>query len=192
MQSMIKVVFFDVGGVLLKQDSNVFDVFDKMNGFQSGESVRLWTEYLHQAHTGKIFSPQQYYQFPQITNLKNKLYETNKPTRGIIRILNELSASLRLGVISNFTPDLDDVLKQIGVYDFFEHVINSSQVGIKKPSPEIYNVSCSKFNILPSEAIFVDDNSRNVEAAQDFGMNGILFTGSDSLETALRQYSRNT
>ena len=192
MQSMIKVVFFDVGGVLLKQDSNVFDVFDKMNGFQSGESVRLWTEYLHQAHTGKIFSPQQYYQFPQITNLKNKLYETNKPTKGIIRILNELSASLRLGVISNFTPDLDDVLKQIGVYDFFEHVINSSQVGIKKPSPEIYNVSCSKFNILPSEAIFVDDNSRNVEAAQDFGMNGILFTGSDSLETALRQYSRNT
>ena len=189
---MIKVVFFDVGGVLLKQDSNVFDVFDKMNGFQSGESVRLWTEYLHQAHTGKIFSPQQYYQFPQITNLKNKLYETNKPTKGIIRILNELSASLRLGVISNFTPDLDDVLKQIGVYDFFEHVINSSQVGIKKPSPEIYNVSCSKFNILPSEAIFVDDNSRNVEAAQDFGMNGILFTGSDSLETALRQYSRNT
>ncbi len=53
------------------------------------------------------------------------------------------------------------------VFSFQEHVI--------KPDKAIYEIICSRYNINPSEAVFLDDRPANVEGAKSIGLNTILF-----------------
>jgi FMN phosphatase YigB (HAD superfamily) len=46
---------------------------------------------------------------------------------------------------------------------------------MRKPDREIYELTCERLAISPSEAIFVDDNADNIAAARDFGMEVVHF-----------------
>lgn len=75
-----------------------------------------------------------------------------------------------------------------GVYDpyagweldqMFDAVVISDQVGLRKPSPEIYELTAAKIGLPPSECLFVDDTEYNLPAARDLGMGTLFFTGAD-------------
>jgi len=53
------------------------------------------------------------------------------------------------------------------VFSFQEHLI--------KPDKRIFETICSRYNIHPSEAVFLDDNDRNVISSREFGLNTIHF-----------------
>jgi HAD superfamily hydrolase (TIGR01509 family) len=53
------------------------------------------------------------------------------------------------------------------IISFREHLL--------KPERQIYQLICDSFDIVPGEAVFLDDNIANVEAARDFGLNAIHF-----------------
>ena len=44
-----------------------------------------------------------------------------------------------------------------------------------KPDPTIYSLTLDKLQILPEEAVYVDDKRENVDVAQQLGMQGIVF-----------------
>ena len=46
---------------------------------------------------------------------------------------------------------------------------------MRKPEREIYELTCSRMGIAPTEAIFVDDNADNVAAARAYGMEAVHF-----------------
>ena len=46
---------------------------------------------------------------------------------------------------------------------------------MRKPERAIYELTCSRLAIAPSEAVFVDDNADNVAAARAFGMEAVHF-----------------
>jgi FMN phosphatase YigB (HAD superfamily) len=46
---------------------------------------------------------------------------------------------------------------------------------MRKPDPEIYLLTCSRLEVEPTEAVFVDDNADNVEAARVLGMETVHF-----------------
>jgi putative hydrolase of the HAD superfamily len=56
------------------------------------------------------------------------------------------------------------------VDELFEVVIDSSQVGMRKPDPRIYELTCARASALPSTSVFLDDNSANVAAARALGI----------------------
>jgi HAD superfamily hydrolase (TIGR01509 family) len=56
-------------------------------------------------------------------------------------------------------------------------LIMSGPIGIVKPSSEIFEHLCKKYDITPSEAIFVDDRRDNIEGAESYGINGYIFDG---------------
>ncbi len=63
-------------------------------------------------------------------------------------------------------------------FTFADHVdgaVISYQINKIKPDPEIYRFICDKYSIVPSEAIFIDDNLDNVESARRFGLNAVRF-----------------
>ena len=183
---MITVIFFDAGGVLFKQDRHVFEAFDRENHFESGRSREAWGRYLDLAHDGTIRAPEEFTSFPSLKEIISRLHQTNESIPGMIDILKSLTKSYRLGVISNFTPDLDEVLLRMGVLSFFEQVINSSLEGVKKPSHAIYRIACTRCKVLPAETLVIDDTVDNITAARAFGMDAILFTSSAQLRTQLR------
>jgi epoxide hydrolase-like predicted phosphatase len=61
------------------------------------------------------------------------------------------------------------------VDELFELVVDSSQVGLRKPDPAIYHLTLERLGDVPPEsAVFLDDFAGNVEAATALGIHGIL------------------
>jgi putative hydrolase of the HAD superfamily len=56
-------------------------------------------------------------------------------------------------------------------------VLISDRVGLRKPSPEIYELTASKLGLSPASCLFVDDTEHNLPPARDLGMGTLLFTG---------------
>jgi HAD superfamily hydrolase (TIGR01509 family) len=55
-------------------------------------------------------------------------------------------------------------------------VLVSCDVGLIKPDPAIYQCICDTFKLTASECVFVDDMAENIEAAIEFGMQGVQLT----------------
>ena len=54
--------------------------------------------------------------------------------------------------------------------ELFDTVVDSSQVGLRKPDPAIYTLTCERLGLPPSQCLFVDDLQCNVQAAAGLGM----------------------
>jgi 2-haloacid dehalogenase len=74
-------------------------------------------------------------------------------------------------------------------FDFLgllDGVVVSGTEGLAKPDPAIYEITVARTGRRPEELVFVDDKQHNVDAAVEFGLDGVLFTGADELRLALR------
>ena len=52
----------------------------------------------------------------------------------------------------------------------FDVVVESSQVGVRKPEPRFYEIALERLGIEPFEAVFLDDLGINLKPARDLGM----------------------
>jgi putative hydrolase of the HAD superfamily len=100
----------------------------------------------------------------------------------VFKVIPKLSQHYKLGVISDTWPSLERVFKNIGLREYFSSFVMSSVVGVLKPHELMFNTALSELNIKPEEAIFIDDNIANVEAAIKLGMQGIVILRGDKLK----------
>ena len=56
------------------------------------------------------------------------------------------------------------------VDELFEIVVDSSDVRMRKPNPDIYRLTCERLGVTPEASVFLDDNADNVGAARALGM----------------------
>jgi putative hydrolase of the HAD superfamily len=59
------------------------------------------------------------------------------------------------------------------VLPHFDVIVESSQVGLRKPDPAIYELVCDKLGVAPDEAVFLDDLGVNLKPARALGMTTI-------------------
>jgi len=67
----------------------------------------------------------------------------------------------------------------------FEGILVSGNEGMRKPDASIYQLLFSRFNIKPSEALFIDDSLANVQGAEAVGMKSLHFTNAQKLQQDL-------
>jgi len=67
-------------------------------------------------------------------------------------------SALHMGVISNWDNTARGLLQRHGLIEYFDHCIISSEVGVDKPDPEIFNLAMQKADANPQECIYVGDN----------------------------------
>jgi putative hydrolase of the HAD superfamily len=85
------------------------------------------------------------------------------------------SLNLRLGVISNFDRRLYPILGYLGVLDDFEHIIISSEIGVRKPAPRIFRTAAQRFNVDVNEVLHVGDESESdLDGARAAGLEALL------------------
>ena len=75
----------------------------------------------------------------------------------IIEVLSALRGRFRLGVISNFDSRLRKILPQLGISEFFDELVLSSEVGAEKPSPHIFAEALRRLKSEPAEALHAGD-----------------------------------
>lgn len=73
-----------------------------------------------------------------------------------------------------------------GVFDSFDEVILSHEVGVRKPDRRIYEITLARLGVMPHETVFIDDAVANVDAARAIGMHAIRFTGYKQLVGELK------
>jgi epoxide hydrolase-like predicted phosphatase len=95
----------------------------------------------------------------------------------VVHKMRELKArGVRLGLLTNNVKEFGDNWRAMFPIDeLCEVVVDSSHVGMRKPERAIYELTCERMGVQPTETIFVDDNADNIEAAATFGMNTVHF-----------------
>ena len=90
--------------------------------------------------------------------------------------LDELAArGIKLGVVSNFEPWLEDILDLQGIGDRFAAVAISGKLGVAKPDPEIFKVALTEAGADPEATVHVGDQPVNdVAAARAVGITPVL------------------
>ena len=56
------------------------------------------------------------------------------------------------------------------IMEMFDHLIESSKIGIRKPNPRIYEMMCEALSVAPSACIYLDDLGMNLKPAKAMGM----------------------
>ena len=59
------------------------------------------------------------------------------------------------------------------IMTLFEHVVESSRIGLRKPDPEIYRYACDLLKVPPRSCIYLDDLGVNLKPARAMGMRTI-------------------
>ena len=77
------------------------------------------------------------------------------------------SSGIRTALLSN---SWGNAYPRDGWEDMFDAVVISGEVGLRKPEPEIFWLTCKQIGLAPHECVFVDDMVLNVESARKLGM----------------------
>ncbi len=79
----------------------------------------------------------------------------------------------------NSRPDVDDVMEK------FDHVVESSEVGCRKPENRFYEIACELAGVSPVECVFLDNLGINLKPARAMGMTTIKVLGAERAITDL-------
>ena len=80
-----------------------------------------------------------------------------------------------LGVISNSNGTIEEQLRRVGLAKHFDAVLDSANVGVEKPHPEIFQMAMRRAGVGPPESLFVGDTyAIDVGGAQLAGLRGVL------------------
>ena len=92
-----------------------------------------------------------------------------------IQVLKSLSDKT-LAVISNYDhpPGVYSMLDRHGLREFFDSVVISGEVGVKKPDPRIFSFALDKAGLNPAEVAYVGDTQEDMQAARAAGIFPIL------------------
>ena len=82
----------------------------------------------------------------------------------------------KTALVTNNVAELRDLWRPLLPLDeLFDVVIDSSEVGVRKPDPRIFELTLERVGgVDPADAVFLDDYAGNVSAAEKFGMKAIL------------------
>jgi putative hydrolase of the HAD superfamily len=95
---------------------------------------------------------------------------------------------LKTAVLSNTITAHVTHNREKGLYDAFDVLVFSNEVGLNKPDVAIYRHTLEQLGLAerPQAAFFVDDLAENVEAARALGMHGLLYTDAAQLVEDVR------
>jgi 2-haloacid dehalogenase len=195
-----KNIIFDLGGVLI--DWNPEYVYLKefsndrkeMKWFFDNVCTFDWNENQDAGYPLKKATEERVKLFPQYENLIRIYYGRweemlGGPINKSVNILRRIKKKNKLNVfaLTNWSAEtFPTALKKFDFLSLFEGIIVSGEEKTRKPFEKIYQITIDRFKIDPTESVFIDDNLRNVKAAEKLNIKGIHFKNSDKLEIELR------
>lgn len=96
--------------------------------------------------------------------------------------------SIKTAVLSNTIEPHARALRPARLYDGFDAVFLSHEIGLRKLNKDIYEYALHASQTEPVKTIFIDDDPKNTLAATQIGMHGITFINPEQLQHDLRQF----
>jgi pseudouridine 5'-phosphatase len=177
----LSAVAFDLDGLIVNSE-DVYELADvevlrrrgktyedalrqQMMGRQTAESLRLMIE-----HHNLDDSPEQLNL--ERTTLRDKFLDASiAPMTGLLELLLALETTRTpIGVATSGTRDYAAyVLGRLEIRSAFQFVLTAEDVTNGKPAPDVYQLAASKFGILPSRMMVLEDSANGCQAGVSAG-----------------------
>jgi putative hydrolase of the HAD superfamily len=115
---------------------------------------------------------------PPLHRFKETYFDGLHPNEEMIALMAELAGrGYRMAILTNNVREWEPIWRaKLPVDEIFETVVDSAFVGMRKPDPQIYELTLKRLGgITPAECVFVDDTEANCEAATALGIRSVLF-----------------
>lgn len=100
-------------------------------------------------------------------------------TEQVLKTVKE--KNLKAYCLSNISPALFNHLSaKHGLFGLFDGVVTSGAEKTAKPGKRIFKILCERFELDPSECLFIDDSAANTKTATELGITSITFKGLSS------------
>ena len=196
----VKNIIFDLGGVLIDWNPEYvyLEVFKgnrkKMKNFFDEVCTFDWNENQDAGYPLADATEDRIALFPEQADLIRMYYGRweemlRGPISGTVSILKKLinNNGYRVFALTNWSAETFPIaLKRFDFLHWFEGIVVSGTEKTRKPFPEIYETTLERYGLKASESIFIDDNERNIIAANLFGIQTIKFLNPHQLEEDLK------
>jgi 2-haloacid dehalogenase len=200
MTSTIDTVIFDLGGVLIDWNpryvyKTIFDTDEKIDWFFENICTNEWNENQDAGYPIERATAELVAKYPEWEKEICAYYDRWTEMLGgsipdTVEILAELKqkGQLKLYALTNWSHETFPVaLERFDFLHWFNGIVVSGNEKTRKPFPEFYKRLLDRYNIHPGNAIFIDDNMRNVKAAEMAGIKGIHFLNAAQLKDELNK-----
>ena len=200
MNKVIDTIVFDLGAVLIDWNPDylyrkIIEDENERQWFFDNVCTAEWNEEQDAGRSLKEATEELVKRFPfhedNIRSYYGRWEEMlNGPIDGTLELFRMLKQknSFRFYALTNWSAETFPIA--LGKYDFLHwfdgrHV--SGEEKTRKPFLHFYESLLDKYSIKPDNALFIDDNIRNIAPAQSLGMHTIHFTSPESLALKLHE-----
>lgn len=88
----------------------------------------------------------------------------------MLSVLRAVRVRCRAVVLSNGTTRLRRDLHALDLYDEFDEIYNTAELGVAKPDPTVFRLVLDQLRTAPDRTLFIDDLEANVEGARTVGL----------------------
>jgi 2-haloacid dehalogenase len=191
---MITTIIFDLGGVLI--DWNPKYLYRKIFGDESDIDHFLdkvctpeWNEEQDAGRTIKEATDSLVKEYPHYEEKIRAYYDRWEEMlggviEGTVEIFRQLKESKKFKIyaLTNWSAETFPIaLQRYEFLSWFDGVVVSGTEKKRKPFPEFYRILLDRYHVKAEEALFIDDNLRNADAAEKIGIDTIRFINPDQL-----------
>lgn len=201
MNKSIDTIIFDLGGVLIDWnpsyvfDDNYFETPEKRKFFFENVCTSDWNENQDAGYPIANATAEKMAEFPEWEKPIRDFYGRWEEMLGdaihdTVEIFRELkqNSDLKFYALTNWSAETFPVaLDRFEFLQWFDGILVSGEEKTRKPFPDFYQRLFDKFSINPAKAVFIDDNLRNVHAAEAHGLKGIQFKNPTQLREDLKK-----
>ncbi|MDP3740853.1 MAG: HAD-IA family hydrolase [bacterium] len=197
MRKKIKIIIFDLGGVVVHGGYLEFIGQYCLNCLTSAGHKKI-LKLEHDVNLGKISEADFYRQLQSVfgvhltaKRMHDLILEKMQPNKLLLKIL----AKLKKSKIVMFTNSIGHIAQEaLGkgrkpLKSFFGHVFDSTKIHLAKPDAKAFQYILKKMKVKPQESLFVDDRLENIIAARKIGMNGIVYKSASQFKKTLKSWT---
>ncbi len=183
----IKAVIFDFFGVISAEVAPFW--FEER--FPREEARRLKELYMSPADRGDVTEDELFASLAQLTGEDSNDIKADFARRVLIdscavELAESLGKNYKIALLSNAMEGwLEDILAANDLNKLFSVKVISGSLHIIKPESAIYEEALKRLDVEASEAIFIDDNIKNVRGASAVGIHGIEYRDVETLKNEL-------
>ncbi|NQV38295.1 MAG: HAD family phosphatase [Candidatus Marinimicrobia bacterium] len=194
---MIKIIFCDIGGVLLHIDPDKTVSFWAQKAGVTEDYVRdnFPLEIHHEYEKGRLDDHEFYVQVKKSMNL-NGLTEKDfwQGWRDLVgdatdvwSFTKQMAPNTPIWLLSNTNPKhiLDDLKEEHSFFQEVDGTVYSFEVDARKPDSDIFSKACLMTGTQPENALFIDDMKENIAQAQAMGFHTIHYTDHQTFKQEL-------
>jgi putative hydrolase of the HAD superfamily len=105
-------------------------------------------------------------------DIRPQMVEALRRCRQAVRVAC-ITNNMKHGEGPGMARSADKALAVAEIMALFEHVVESSKLGMRKPDPRIYRYACDLLGVQPEDCVYLDDLGINLKPARALGMRTI-------------------